>query len=1219
MSQTSAPHTQPPAGGTLPPQPGVAGGGKLGGLTGLFSADPAAAALAEIASGQREETDLIAPPGFYAPLLASLLSPLQPKAPRAPVVIVTATGAGAEELAAQLQAYVPDVAVFPAWETLPHERLSPRADTMAQRIAVLRRILHPEVGHAQAGPLRAVVMPLRAAAQPIAAHLATIPPVSLQVGDTIGFADLVARLVDLGYERSEVVTRRGELAVRGGIIDVFPAHAPHPLRLEFFGEEIDDIRTFSVADQRTIAPASDGLWAPPCREVLLGEDLREKCGQLAQSMPGVAEILEQAAAGIYPEGLESLAGVLQDDLVPIFSLLEKGTLVVAVEPQRLEARAAELIATTAEFLAAAWSAAAGGGKIPVSANNASFKSWEQLRELAERRSLAWANLGQLETGQGQVVASSAKELLLGQGSAKGGPVEDLGHLLRAGYRAVVGAEGEGSGRRLTEVLNQAEVPAKSAGVWLEEEAGPGAARVIPTALGAGVLIEAAKLILVPENEVLGRRRGARRGAEGKMPTKRRTTIDPLQLKAGDYVVHVHHGIGRFVKLEKRTTGRGENAVNREYVVLEYAPSKRGQAADQLWVPSDSLDLLSKYVGGDAPALSKMGGSDWAKAKTRARKAVREIAAELIRLYAARQATKGHAFSPDTPWQRELEDAFPYVETPDQLETIDEVKADMEKPIPMDRLVCGDVGFGKTEIAVRAAFKAVQDGKQVAVLAPTTLLVSQHQETFSERYAGFPVTVAALSRFSTAKEAREIKAGLADGSIEVVVGTHSLLTGDVRFKDLGLVIIDEEQRFGVEHKEALKALRTNVDVLSMSATPIPRTLEMAVTGIRQMSTLATPPEERHPVLTFVGSYTDQQVQAAVRRELLRDGQVFYVHNRVESIERVSKHLQSILPEARVRYAHGQMSESQLEKVMVDFWNHEFDVLVSTTIVENGLDITNANTIIIDRADALGLSQLHQLRGRVGRGRERGYAYFLYPAGKPLTETAFERLRTIAAHSDLGSGIQVAQKDLEIRGAGNLLGGEQSGHIAGVGFDLYIRMVGEAIAAFNGEYSEPEAEVAIEIPVDAYLPEDYIGEESLRLEAYTRLSNARQEAAIAAVYDELTDRYGRPPAPVQRLFQLARLRLAARAAGIYEIKSRGRDIRFAPVTLADSQQARLKRLHPGARLKLATREVLIPAPTTGKGLALEPVVDEELMEWIAGRITNILTPFSAKSGVSNEAHS
>jgi transcription-repair coupling factor (superfamily II helicase) len=593
----------------------------------------------------------------------------------------------------------------------------------------------------------------------------------------------------------------------------------------------------------------------------------------------------------------------------------------------------------------------------------------------------------------------------------------------------------------------------------------------------------------------------------------------------------------------------------------------------------------------------MGGSDWATAKGKARRAVRDIAVELVKLYSARMASRGHAFPPDTPWQHELEEAFPFVETPDQLTTIDEVKRDMESPIPMDRLLSGDVGYGKTEVAVRAAFKAIQDGKQVAMIVPTTLLVKQHMETFTERFAGFPVHLRALSRFQTDKEAKEAVDGLTDGSVDMVIGTHRILGSTVAFKDLGLVVIDEEQRFGVEHKDALKKLKTNVDILAMSATPIPRTLEMAVTGIREMSTLATPPEDRHPILTFVGPYSDKQVGAAIRRELLREGQVFYVHNRVSSINRVAAELAEIVPEARIAVAHGQLPEHVLEQVMVDFWERKFDVLVSTTIIETGLDIANANTLIIDRADKYGLSQLHQLRGRVGRGRERAYAYFLYDEMKPLSETALDRLSTIAANNDLGSGIQIALKDLEIRGAGNLLGGEQSGHIAGVGFDLYLRMIGEAVSAFRGDVAEGQTELRLELPVDAHIPEEYVESERLRLEAYQKLSTASAptstDTQIDEVRDELADRYGDPPAQVANLIAVSRLRRAAVKSGLSEVVAMGANLRVAPAQLADSVQVRLQRIYPGAKYFAAANALSVPMPRING----EPLADSDLIDWAA----------------------
>ena len=629
-----------------------------------------------------------------------------------------------------------------------------------------------------------------------------------------------------------------------------------------------------------------------------------------------------------------------------------------------------------------------------------------------------------------------------------------------------------------------------------------------------------------------------------------------------------------------------------------------------------MDEVSRYVGGEVPTLNKLGGADWAKTKGRARKAVREIAAQLVQLYAARQSAPGHAFAPDTPWQRELEDAFPFTETPDQLSAIDEVKADMERAVPMDRVVSGDVGFGKTEIAVRAAFKAVQDGKQVAVLVPTTLLATQHLQTFSDRMRAFPVNVKGLSRFTDNAEAKQTIAGLADGTVDVVVGTHRLLQTGVRWKDLGLVIVDEEQRFGVEHKEHITALRTHVDVLTLSATPIPRTLEMSLAGIRELSTITTPPEDRHPTLTYVGAYDDKQVAAAIRRELLRDGQVFYVHNRVASIERAARHVRELVPEARIAVAHGQMNEDLLERTVSGFWHKEFDVLVCTTIVENGLDISNANTLVVERSDTLGLSQLHQLRGRVGRGRERGYAYFLFPPDHPLTETAHDRLATIAQHSELGSGAAVAMKDLEIRGAGNILGAEQSGHIAGVGFDLYIRLVGEAVAAFRsaagagqGDEEEPLAEVRVDLPVDAHVPHDYVPGERLRLEAYRKIAEAADQDALDAIVEELTDRYGEPPTPVRNLLAVAAFRQRCRALGVAEVAVAGNNVRIGPVELPDSAQLRLRRLHPKAQYKAAAKLVTVPRPVEGGRIGGAPLRDVALLDWCAALIGDVLAPIAA----------
>lgn len=1188
---------------------------KLAGLTSAALADPGLARARDLArAGHSDQVDLTGPPSLRAFLVAAV-------AAERPVLAVTATGREAEDLAAALGCLLdPDaVAVYPAWETLPHERLSPRSDTVGKRLAVLRRLAHPT----EVAPRpRVVVAPVRSVLQPQLKGLGDLEPIELSPGGAADLDALVTRLADLAYARVDLVTKRGEFAVRGGILDVFPPTEEHPLRVEFWGDEVEEIRSFAVADQRTIEKV-DRLWAPPCRELLLTAEVRARAAALSTDHPQLAEMLDKLAAGIPVEGMESLAPALLgggDSLELVLHTMPAGTHVLLCDPERIRTRAHDLVRTSDEFLEASWAAAAVGGKVPIDLGAAAFRHLGDVRAAAASLGQPWWSLSPFAAAEDTAVRAvepwrlgedaevtvsddavaitlAAQPVPLYHGETAR-VVDDLKRIAGDGWRIALVFEGSGPAQRAAEVLRDADLGVSLADT-LTAEPPAGLVTITTGSLGNGFLDEGARLAVITGTDISGGR-GASTKDMRRMPSRRRNQIDPLELRTGDFVVHEQHGIGRYVEMVQRTV----NGADREYLVIEYAASKRGQPGDRLFVPTDQLDQLSRYVGGETPTLHKMGGAEWQKAKSRARKAVREIAAQLIQLYAVRQNSQGHAFGPDTPWQRELEDAFPYHETPDQLAAIEEVKGDMEKAVPMDRLICGDVGYGKTEIAVRAAFKAVQDGKQVAVLVPTTLLAQQHFNTFSDRVAQFPVEVRQLSRFQTPTETKVTMEKVTDGTVDIVIGTHRLLQTATRFKQLGLVIVDEEQRFGVEHKEFLKQLRASVDVLTMSATPIPRTLEMAITGIREMSTIATPPEERHPVLTFVGAQDDKQVAAAIHRELLRDGQVFYLHNRVESIERAARKLRELVPEARVAVAHGQMGEEALEKIMVGFWEKEYDVLVCTTIVESGIDIPNANTLIVERADLLGLAQLHQIRGRVGRGRERAYAYFLYPPDKPLTEHAHERLATIAQHTELGAGMYVAMKDLEIRGAGNLLGGEQSGHIEGVGFDLYVRMVGEAVQQFKGERpEEEEPDVKIDLPVDAHLPLEYIGAERLRLEIYRKIAGAKDDAALDEIVAEMKDRYGEPPEPVANLLAVARFRFLARSFGLTDVSLQGRHVRFAPLPLPDSKQLRLKRLYPESVYKAAADTVSLPRPSTRR-VGGEPMRDTQLLEWAGELLTTVL---------------
>ena len=1139
-----------------------------------------------------------APQHTHAVALAHLIS-----SSKHPIAVIVASGNQAAALSETLSELVPDAELieFPSWETLPHERLSPNAQTVGKRLQALNRLSQLNAGVTRP---TAILISIRAALQPVIGGLSAHPPFVLERGRDYLLPELSLKLIEMAYERVDMVSRRGEFAIRGGIVDVFPTTSDHALRFEFFGDQLDDIREFQVADQRSFASQLDQVEIYPAREMIITPEVAKRAREYAQEFPGLREMLEKISEGIPVAGMESLAPLLGVKLGPITDYLEK-TEVVVLEPERIMARAKTLIETNEEFLHAAWDAAIEGAHAPLDFEKGAFYDPDEFFALV-RKDHRVLEIDPLQKEQ-------AIDLGLRQipGFTQESPaVSWLSDQLTNGQKIVVVAKGHGTAERIVELLTQASIPAV-----LREQLGTISQEHISCVVGNlehGFALNDQNLIVLTEGEFFGVQSNYLAPKERKLAKRRGAQVDPLSLKPGDYVVHEIHGIGRFKELIQR---QNKNQV-REYLLIEYAPPKRGYPADTLYVPTDQLDYLSRYVGNDAPVLSKMGGTDWARAKGNARKAVRKIAIDLVKLYSARMKSKGYAFGPDTHWQKELEEAFVHQETPDQLTTIEEVKRDMEKGIPMDRLLAGDVGYGKTEVAVRAAFKAIQEGKQVAMLVPTTLLARQHMETFQERFSGFPIHLSVLSRFQTAGQAKKTLEGLESGAVDMVIGTHRLLSSGIKFRDLGLVIIDEEQRFGVEHKEKLKELKTNVDVLAMSATPIPRTLEMAVTGIREMSTLATPPEERHPILTFIGGYSEKQVAAAIRRELIREGQVFFIHNRVSTIEKVALDLQKLVPEARIAVAHGQMPESQLEQVVVDFWERKFDVLVSTTIIETGIDIPNANTLIVDRAENFGLSQLHQIRGRVGRSRERAYAYFFYDPSKPLSETAHDRLATIATNNELGSGMQVAMKDLEIRGAGNLLGGEQSGHIAGVGFDLYLRMIAEAVNEFRGEEISSPAELKLELPVDARIPVEYVDSERLRLEAYHKLSSESgaksSRAKIEEILKEIEDRYGKAPQAVLQLIEVTALRQQANRFGLKDVNLLGAQAKLSPVELTEKELVSLSHKLPGLRYLQSSKLLTVPMPISS---GTEAISDAEVIDWLWQLFAIVFGAKDGKAEVTN----
>ncbi len=1069
------------------------------------------------------------------------------------LVVVTRTGTAAQLLHDDLTQFLGsrDALLFPAWETLPFERISPAIETMGRRLEVLWRI------RSERPPL-VVVASIRALLQKLGPDATTFSPIEVVRGSEVDADTLLARLVGDGYRREQVVEHRGEVARRGSIIDVFPSTADTPIRIDLWGDEVDRLTSFNVNDQRSTADL-DRVTIFPARELHIDDAIVARANDLAASEPWGVEQWDRFAREESFEGMESwLPWLVEEDRLLTDVIAERRgarAAVLFVDQRRVLERANDLIAEEddlAKALASTW-------------KRSSDQPFPRLHLEPERLmshaaaipSLAIAAIA--EAPDAPAVSSSSWGAVTGDIEATASRVNEM---IGERWSIVFAADGDGTADRLVEAFREHGVTIRRRNEIASDDLSGGAI-VVVAPLSAGFLVSQMKVAVVAESDLTGRRRTRR------TPRVKRANAASVfeDLKPGDYVVHHHHGVGRYEGMVKRAIGDSE----RDYLLIAY------KGEDKLYVPTDHIDSVRQYVGGETPTLHKLGGSDFARTKSRVRSAVREIAQELVVLYQRRVNAPGHAFGLDTPWQLEMEAAFPYVETPDQREAIESVKHDMETNVPMDRLVCGDVGFGKTEVAVRAAFKCIQDGKQVAVLVPTTLLASQHGITFRERFAGYPIRVEVLSRFLTTAQAKKVLQGLASGEIDCVIGTHRLLQEGVKFKDLGLLVVDEEQRFGVQHKEAMKKLRTNVDVLTLSATPIPRTLEMSLVGIRDLSLLQTPPADRQPILTFVGEYDERVATEAIRRELLRDGQVFWVHNRVQTIDDRARELRELVPEARIAVAHGQMDEATLERTVVDFWEGKFDVLVCTTIIESGIDMPTVNTLVVERADLLGLGQMHQLRGRVGRSGSRAYAYLFHPRGRALGEEAYERLKTIGEATDLGSGFKIAMRDLEIRGAGNLLGEAQSGHIAAVGYDLYCQLVTEAVAEMKGEHVPSLApELRLDVATTAHLPSDYVPKEEMRLDAYRRLAQVHTMDDVEDIRREWLDRYGPLPAAAEELIEVGRLRAECHRIGIAELSVQDGRARIAPITLKASAAMRLTRLAPSSKYEEKTHTLQVPLP-------------------------------------------
>ena len=1031
---------------------------------------------------------------------------------------------------------------LPTTEWLPFEVLGRSKETTSDRIRVINRLAQDQKCTVVASVLAVErrVFPLERWRD---------YTLTFEVGKGYELSEVLTALTSGGYERIETVEGKGQFALRGGILDIAPLDG-EAVRIEFFDDEIDSIRTFDLGTQKSIV-ALNQVRIPPTMEYVV---TREELSQLrfairaeARKMTGrltragrkeVAERLqnkvdfleERLEQGILDENVYSFLSLVDTPLVPFFSYLSEEHFVVLDEPLRLKEQLE--FQANERLLEFTHQMEHGEGFVHPETQ---FIDYNDILIHGERHPLIGLST-LLRQAPGllpkRIFNLNARPLtgFMGKTSKL---VDEIEHRKVAGNVVALFVGDEDHALRMIQGLKDRGVSASLK--ELRDPVKEGNVYVYPYSLDHGFELPLGKLVILTETEIYKRESKA---VSKKPSTPAQKNVFISDLKSGDYVVHVHHGIGQFTGIERLEVG----GIEKDYFGIRYA------GEDRLYVPLDQLHLLQKYLGSAAetlPKLYKLGGTEWYKVKSKTRSAVKEMAIDLVKLYAQREAIRGFAFSQDNVWQNEFEEKFPYLETPDQLQSIADVKSDMMRPRPMDRLLCGDVGYGKTEVALRAAFKAVTDSKQVAVLVPTTILAQQHFNTFRERFIGYPITIEMLSRFRSQKEQKEILEGLKKGRVDVIVGTHRILSEAVKFKDLGLLVIDEEQRFGVAHKEKLKTLKGNVDVLTLSATPIPRTLHMSLVGVRDMSVIETPPEGRYPVQTYVTEFRADVVRDAIRREIQRSGQVFYVHNRVEDMDKVTHFLSQLVPEARFGVAHGQMRESELERVMLDFLEQEMDVLVSTTIIETGLDMPNVNTLIIDEADRFGLSQLYQLRGRVGRSNRKAFAYLLYKPQKVLTEIAEKRLAAIREFTEFGAGFKIAMRDLEIRGAGNLIGAQQHGHLAAVGFEMYSQMLKEAVQELRGEKVEEVIEPSIELQVDAFLPDPYVVDSHAKASLYQRLAMVKDEEQLSEMLDELVDRFGTPPREVEHLIEIIRIKLLASSLKVEQIQQTKQNlsIRFA----------------------------------------------------------------------------